>query len=201
MRRFQLAAIVAFWQSRRLHMANEAGGNAAVEEELKSWITNGSIRRKIFDVDYCEKFFADSYVLVFPNGQAYTKAQWLGILKGPDHPTINDAGPRDIKVQCFSGKRRHSHRPHDPQRHDSKGNSMDGEFKRFSRCHQAEWKLARYRRGDERDLQRKNKLWNDRHESPARIRYPGTASLESRGQMKFVYGLPTTFLIIARLRR
>src|ERR1017187_9432054 len=36
------------------------------------------------DLDYLEKFFADSYVLVLANGQSYTKKERLGILRGAD---------------------------------------------------------------------------------------------------------------------
>src|SRR5271157_3643212 len=53
------------------------------------------------DLDYLEKFFADSYVLVFPNGQSYTKKEWLGILRGPDRPTLLVLDPENIQVHVF----------------------------------------------------------------------------------------------------
>ena len=131
MRRFQLAAIVAVLAVTPFaHAQMKAGGNAAVEEELKKLDHKWLDSEKNLDVDYCEKFFADSYVLVFPNGQAYTKAQWLGILKGPDHPTITMLDPEDIKVHVFGNVAILT--DHTTLKgHDSKGNSMDGEFNVF----------------------------------------------------------------------
>ena len=85
---------------------------------------------RVLDLDYLEKFFADSYVLVFPNGQSYTKAEWLGILKGPDHPTITMLDPENIKVHVFGNVAILT--DHTTLKgHDSKGNSMDGEFNVF----------------------------------------------------------------------
>src|ERR1700676_5257467 len=53
------------------------------------------------DLDYLEKFFADSYVLVLANGQSYTKKEWLGILRGPDRPTLLTLDPENIQVHVF----------------------------------------------------------------------------------------------------
>ena len=53
---------------------------ANVEEELKRLDHKWLDSERTGDLDFCEKFFADSYVLVLANGTTYTKAQWLGIL-------------------------------------------------------------------------------------------------------------------------
>src|SRR5580693_2186163 len=53
------------------------------------------------DLDYLEKFFADSYVLVLANGQSYTKKEWLGILRSADRPTLLLLNPGNIKVHVF----------------------------------------------------------------------------------------------------
>jgi ketosteroid isomerase-like protein len=131
MRRFPLAAIVAILAFAPLAVAQtNAGSSAAVVEQLKKFDHDWLDAEKRLDVAYCEKYFADSYVLVFPNGQAYTKKEWLDILRGPDHPTITYLVPEDIQV--------HLHKnvailtDHTTLKgHDSKGNSMDGEFNVF----------------------------------------------------------------------
>lgn len=85
---------------------------------------------RLSDFAYLDTFFAPSYVLVFPNGEMYTKDQWLGILKGPDHPTIQFLNPEDIKVHVFGNVAILT--DHTTLKgHDSKGNSMDGEFNVF----------------------------------------------------------------------
>jgi ketosteroid isomerase-like protein len=56
---------------------------------------------KSLNVALLDQLFAPSYVLVLPDGVAYTKEQWLGILKGPDHPIIEVVVPEDIHVHLF----------------------------------------------------------------------------------------------------
>ena len=82
------------------------------------------------DLDYLEKFFADSYVLVLANGQTYTKKEWLGILKGPDRPTLLVLDPENIKVHLFGNVAILTDHT-TIKGHDSKGNSLDGEFNVF----------------------------------------------------------------------
>ena len=82
------------------------------------------------DLDYLEKFFADSYVLVLANGQTYTKKEWLGILKGPDRPTLLTLDPENIQVHVFGNVAILTDHT-TIKGHDSKGNSMDGEFNVF----------------------------------------------------------------------
>lgn len=82
------------------------------------------------DLDYLEKFFADSYVLVLANGQTYTKKEWLGILRGPDRPTLLVLDPENLQVHIFGNVvilTDHT----TIKGHDSKGNSLDGEFNVF----------------------------------------------------------------------
>ena len=82
------------------------------------------------DFDYLEKFFADSYVLVLANGQMYTKKEWLGILKSPDHPTIEGIKPENIQAHVFGNVAILT--DHTTLKgHDAKGNRLDGEFNVF----------------------------------------------------------------------
>ena len=82
------------------------------------------------DLDYLEKFFADSYVLVLSNGQSYTKKEWLGILRGADKPTIQFINPENIQVHNFGNVAILTDHT-TIKGHDAKGNSLDGEFNVF----------------------------------------------------------------------
>jgi ketosteroid isomerase-like protein len=82
------------------------------------------------DLDYLEKFFADSYVLVLANGQTYTKKEWLGILRGPNRPTLLTLDPKNIEVHVFGNVAILTDHT-TIKGHDSRGNSMDGEFNVF----------------------------------------------------------------------
>jgi len=82
------------------------------------------------DLDYLEKFFADSYVLVLANGETYTKKEWLGILRGPDRPTLLVLDPENIQVHVFGNVAILTDHT-TIKGHDSKGNSLDGEFNVF----------------------------------------------------------------------
>jgi ketosteroid isomerase-like protein len=82
------------------------------------------------DLDYLEKFFADSYVLVLADGTTYTKKEWLGILRGPDRPTLLKLDPVNIKARVFGNVAILTDHT-TVKGHDSKGNSLDGEFNVF----------------------------------------------------------------------
>ena len=82
------------------------------------------------DLDYLEKFFADSYVLVLANGETYTKKEWLGILRGPDRPTLLVLDPENIQVRVFGNVAILTDHT-TIKGHDSKGSSLDGEFNVF----------------------------------------------------------------------
>ncbi|HLJ23079.1 MAG TPA: nuclear transport factor 2 family protein [Candidatus Acidoferrales bacterium] len=82
------------------------------------------------DFAYLEKFFADSYVLVLANGQMYTKKEWLGILKSPDHPVIVSINPENVQAHVFGNVAILT--DHTTLKgHDAKGNSLDGVFNVF----------------------------------------------------------------------
>ena len=131
MRRFHVGAfLLAMTLASLASGQTKAPATASVEEELKKLDHKWLDSERLLDVDYCEKFFADSYVLVFPNGQAYTKKEWLGILKGPDHPTITVLDPEDIHVHLFGNVAILTDHTTLKGR-DGKGNSMDGEFNVF----------------------------------------------------------------------
>jgi ketosteroid isomerase-like protein len=82
------------------------------------------------DLDYLEKFFADSYVLVLANGTTYTKKEWLDILRGPDRPTLLVLDPENIQVHNFGNVAILTDHT-TIKGHDSKGNSLDGEYNVF----------------------------------------------------------------------
>lgn len=131
MKRFYMAAVVAILAFAPHAFAQmKSTTNAATVEELKKFDHTWLDAEKRLDVDLCEKIFADSYVLVFPNGQSYTKKEWLDILRGPDHPTITFLNPEDIKVHLHGNIAIIT--DHTTLKgHDSKGNSMDGVFNVF----------------------------------------------------------------------
>jgi ketosteroid isomerase-like protein len=82
------------------------------------------------DLDYLEKFFAESYVLVLADGTTYTKKEWLGILRGPERPTLLKLDPVNIKARVFGNVAILTDHT-TVKGHDSKGNSLDGEFNVF----------------------------------------------------------------------
>lgn len=82
------------------------------------------------DLNYLEKFFADSYVLVLADGQTYTKKEWLGVLRSADRPTLLVLDPENVQAHVFGNVvilTDHT----TIKGHDSKGNSLDGEFNVF----------------------------------------------------------------------
>ena len=82
------------------------------------------------DLDYLEKFFADSYVLVLANGQTYTKKEWLGVLRSADRPTLLVLDPENVQAHVFGDVAILTDHT-TIKGHDSKGNSLDGEFNVF----------------------------------------------------------------------
>ena len=129
--RISAAALAAMMMCAPLaHGQTKPESKAAVEEELKKLDHSWLDAEKRLDVDYCEKFFADGYVLVFPNGQMLTKKEWLGVLRGPEHPTITLLDPENIQVHLFGNVAILTDHTTLKGR-DGKGNSMDGEFNVF----------------------------------------------------------------------
>ena len=103
---------------------------AGVEEELKKLDHKWLDSERTGDLDYCEKFFADSYVLVLADGTMHTKAEWLGILRGPDRPTLEVLDPTNIQVHVFGNVAILTDHT-TIKGHDSKGARLDGEFNVF----------------------------------------------------------------------
>jgi ketosteroid isomerase-like protein len=109
---------------------SKSSAPAAVEEELKKLDRKWLDSERTGDLDYCEKFFADSYVLVMANGTMYTKTEWLGILRGPDRPTLEVLDPANIQVHVFGNVAILTDHT-TIKGHDSKGARLDGEFNVF----------------------------------------------------------------------
>lgn len=104
---------------------------AGAEEELKKLDHTWLDSEKRYDVAFCQKFFADSYVLVLPDGEMYSKAKWLGILASPtERPALQVLDPEDIHVH-INGNVAILTDTTTIKGHDSKGNSMDGEYRVF----------------------------------------------------------------------
>jgi ketosteroid isomerase-like protein len=116
-------APLAFGQTKS---AAPAGGGEDWKTLDHKWLDS----ERTGDLDYLDKFFADSYVLVFPNGLTYTKAQWLEILRGPDRPTLLVLNPENIQAHVFGNVAILTDHT-TIKGHDSKGNSLDGEFNVF----------------------------------------------------------------------
>jgi ketosteroid isomerase-like protein len=131
MRRMQMGVLVGVMALAPLAFGQvKSSARAGVEEELKKLDHKWLDSERTGDLDYCEKFFADGYVLVLTNGQTYTKGQWLGILRGPDRPTFEVLDPENIKVHVFGNVAILTDHT-TIKGHDSKGNRMDGEYNVF----------------------------------------------------------------------
>ena len=131
MKRVRLSVLVAMMVFAPLARAQvKSTAPATIEEELKKLDHKWLDSERTGDLDYCEKFFADSYVLVLTNGKTYTKTQWLGILRGPERPTLEVLDPTDIKVHLFGNVAILTDHT-TIKGHDSKGVRMDGEYNVF----------------------------------------------------------------------
>jgi len=131
MKHVRLSVLVAMMAFAPLAIAQvKSTAPATMEEELKKLDHKWLDSERTGDLDYCEKFFADSYVLVLTNGKTYTKTQWLGILRGPERPTLEVLDPTDIKVHLFGNVAILTDHT-TIKGHDSKGVRMDGEYNVF----------------------------------------------------------------------
>ena len=131
MKRVRLSVLVAMMVFAPLARAQvKSTAPATIEEELKKLDHKWLDSERTGDLDYCEKFFADSYVLVLTNGKTYTKTQWLGILRGPERPTLEVLDPTDIKVHLFGNVAILTDHT-TIKGHDNKGVRMDGEYNVF----------------------------------------------------------------------
>jgi ketosteroid isomerase-like protein len=118
-------AVATLGSAQTKSAAPAAGGTDWIALDRK-WLDS----ERTGDLDYLEKFFADSYVLVLANGQMYTKKEWLDILRGPDRPTLVVLNPENITVHNFGNVAILTDHT-TVKGHDSKGNSLDGEFNVF----------------------------------------------------------------------
>ena len=118
-----LCAPLAFAQTKAVESATGGEDWSALDHK---WLDS----ERTGDLAYLDKFFADSYVLVLANGQSYTKKEWLGILKGPDRPTLLTLHPENIKAHVFGNVAILTDHT-TIKGHDAKGNSMDGEYNVF----------------------------------------------------------------------
>ena len=131
MKHVRLSVLVAMMAFAPLAIAQvKSTAPATIEEELKKLDHKWLDSERTGDLDYCEKFFADSYVLVLTNGKTFTKTQWLGILRGPERPTLEVLDPTDIKVHLFGNVAILTDHT-TIKGHDSKGVRMDGEYNVF----------------------------------------------------------------------
>ena len=131
MKRMQFGGLLLILALAPLANAQTKTGSASsIDEELKKLDHKWLDSERTGDLDYCEKFFADSYVLVLSNGVTYTKSQWLGILRGPDRPTLEVLDPTDIQVHLFGNVAILTDHT-TIKGHDSKGVRMDGEYNVF----------------------------------------------------------------------
>jgi ketosteroid isomerase-like protein len=123
-----LALILACAPSSFGQEKGAAGSSASVDWKAldHKWLDS----ERTGDLDYLEKFFADSYILVLANGQTYAKKEWLGILRGSDRPTLLTLDPENIQVHVFGNVAILTDHT-TIKGHDSKGNSMDGEYNVF----------------------------------------------------------------------
>ena len=102
-----------------------------VIEELKQFDHDWLDAEKRDDVAYCQKRFADSYVLVVTGGKMYTKSEWLAVLSSPDHPVIESIDPEDIQVHLHGNNMAILIDRTTLKGHDSSGKDFGGQFRVF----------------------------------------------------------------------
>jgi ketosteroid isomerase-like protein len=131
MKRAHILIFVAILAGSQALFGQAVGKRGAdVIEQLKQFDHDWLDAEKRDDVAYCEKYFADSYVLVVTGGKMYTKSEWLGVLKSPDHPVIESIDPEDIQVHLHGNMAILIDRT-TLKGHDSKGKEFGGQYKVF----------------------------------------------------------------------
>jgi ketosteroid isomerase-like protein len=131
MRKIQLAMLafilcvgaLAYGQAKSAAPAKSGEDWAALDHK---WLDS----ERTGDLDYLDKFFADSYVLVLADGTTYTKKEWLDILRGPNRPTLLVLNPEKVQAHVFGNVAVLTDHT-TIKGHDSKGNSLDGEYNVF----------------------------------------------------------------------
>lgn len=114
-----------------------------IQEEFAALDRKWLSAEKNGEWDFCEKFFADSYVLNLPDGQALTKRQWLDLLEGPNHPTLDVLESDDIHAWVFGDVAIIIDRV-TIKGHTADGQSMDGRYRvlRVVVKRDGEWKAG-----------------------------------------------------------
>lgn len=114
-----------------------------IQEEFTALDRKWLSAEKNGEWDFCEKFFADSYVLNLPDGQAMTKRQWLDLLEGPNHPTLDVLEADDIHAWVFGDVAIIIDRV-TIKGHTADGQSMDGSYRvlRVVVKRDGEWKAG-----------------------------------------------------------
>ena len=131
MRCAQVLILIAMMAGSQAAFGQAAGKkDADVVEQLKQFDHDWLDAEKRDDVAYCEKRFAESYVLVVTGGKMYTKSEWLGVLKSPDHPVIELIDPEDIQVHLHGNMAILIDRT-TLKGHDSKGQEFGGQYRVF----------------------------------------------------------------------
>jgi len=131
MRCAQVLILIAMMAGSQGAFGQAAGKkDADVVEQLKQFDHDWLDAEKRDDVAYCEKRFAESYVLVITGGKMYTKSEWLGVLKSPDHPVIELIDPEDIQVHLHGNMAILIDRT-TLKGHDSKGQEFGGQYRVF----------------------------------------------------------------------
>lgn len=132
MKRAQVLILMAIMAGSQAAFGQAGKGqkDGDVIEQLKKFDHDWLDAEKRDDVAYCEKYFADSYVLVVTGGKMYTKSEWLGVLKSPDHPVIESIDPEDIQVHLHGNMAILIDRT-TLKGHDSKGKEFGGQYKVF----------------------------------------------------------------------
>ncbi|MGH9377025.1 MAG: nuclear transport factor 2 family protein [Terriglobia bacterium] len=134
MRRIQMMILATLLTvSPSLALGQTSGGkNADVVEQLKQLDRAWLNAEKNDDVAYCEKFFADSYVLVLASGKMYTKDEWLAVLRAPSRSRshYDVLSNDDIQVHLFGNVAILTDHTTIKGR-DSKGQSFGGQYRVF----------------------------------------------------------------------
>jgi ketosteroid isomerase-like protein len=116
---------------------------AALDKQFAAIDQKWMDAEKNLDIPFIEEFFAPSYLLVLPNGEVYTRAKWVGILKSPDHPVFEVLEPRDVHAHVFGDVAILTDTT-TVKSHDSQGKESGGTFRVFRVLvkQQGKWRAA-----------------------------------------------------------
>jgi Domain of unknown function (DUF4440) len=142
MNRARILALLGVFAVSAMALGQEIN-NTSVAEELRKLDNLVLTAEKDRDVRLLEDFFAPTYRLILANGEVYTKEQWLGLLKSPDHPVIEAINARNIHVHVF-GDVAVINDTTTVRSHDSKGKDSGGTFSvlRVMLKQHGKWRVA-----------------------------------------------------------